>query len=301
MTFSKQGQVLSEIQKEIVRRSGQLETPGDYWNGRSFDTPLLPQNVIIFHRDSANSLVMGEAFRSQHHRYVLITAVRGGGDIGVDTQIYSIKEGQSLLVHPFQAHWYANLNRPTMYWIFVTFEHEPDERLEVLRDIGAIGVGALNLSELRGFMKSWQVAFPSERARLRLAEWLYALADSARKLRRTDPPIGPSTGHGGWIAEINRFVFENRDENITLAQVARRLGISASLLRSRFHQFTGKSIGRYVRELKLQYSCQLLHGTMLSISEIAERCGYESVFSFSRAFHKAYKFSPSAYRKNVTS
>jgi len=301
MTFSPAKEELLKIQQEITLHSRRLESPKDYWNGRSFERPLLPQNILVFHRDSPDSLDMGESFRSQHHRYVLITAVRGGGEIGVDTRTYLLKEGQSLLVHPFQAHWYVNLSKPLLHWIFVTFEHEADAHLEVFRDVGTIGTGTSNLGLLRDFLRSWQTPAQQDLVRFRLAVWMNTLAQSAKKLRRVATPVSGTTGSGEWIAEINRFVFENREENVSLAQLARRLGVSASLLRSRFRRMTGKSVGKYVRELKLQYSCELLHGTKLRISEIAQKCGYDSVFSFSRAFHKAYQFSPSVYRRNVTS
>lgn len=293
------GDEITDVQCEIARRSLKLEPVKDYWTGRVFTPPLLPQNVLVFSRDPREELLLGTSFRTQHHRYVLITAVRGGGAVGVDTRVHLLKEGQSLLVLPFQMHWYVNLSRPLMHWVFVTFEHEADERLEVFRDVGTIGVAG-NLELLRDFFRAWQTPAQYELIRFRLAEWLHVLGRSVRKKAQSPDPV-PSVSEGGeWVAEINRFVFENRDENISLAQVARRLGVSASLLRSRFRHISGKSIGKYVRELKLQYSCELLHGTKLSISEIAERCGYESVFSFSRAFHRTYKLSPRTYRKNVT-
>jgi AraC-like DNA-binding protein len=257
----------------------------------------MPQNILIFHRTSRTVLQHGSTFRHQHHRYVLITAVHKGGEIGVDARTHPIGEGQSLLVLPFQAHWYVNLSSAAIHWVFVTFEHEKDARLETLRDQGALRLGAGDLTPLRDLLRAWQTPREYDTVRPRLSLWLHALATRARQRGPALAPAPAATSDGEWLAGINRFVFENREVTPSLSEIAHRLRVSASLLRSRFRRITGKSVGRYVRELKLQYGCELLHDTSLSITEVAQRCGYDSVFSFSRAFHKTYALSPSSYRK----
>ncbi len=297
MTFSPSKSKKSGVVEEIERRSQHLHEPKGYWIGRTFPQPILPQNIIVFRRTDRAALQFGSAFRHQHHRYVLITAVHDSGLIGVDTHIHPIREGQSLLVLPFQAHWYVDLASASIHWVFVTFEHEKDARLEALRDRGAVRAPRGDLEPLRDFLRAWQTSEEQEMVRPQLGLWLHSLSERAsRKVEATE--ARPAVIEGGeWISEINRFVFENREQALSLAQIAKRLKVSASLLRSRFRRLTGKSVGRYVRELKLQYACELLHDTRLSITEVAERCGYDSVFSFSRAFHKTYAFSPTSYRK----
>jgi transcriptional regulator GlxA family with amidase domain len=48
--------------------------------------------------------------------------------------------------------------------------------------------------------------------------------------------------------------------------------------------------------LKLQGARQLLTRTNLSVTEIAERCGFNSPFYFSRCFSKTFGVPPSALR-----
>jgi AraC family transcriptional regulator of arabinose operon len=36
------------------------------------------------------------------------------------------------------------------------------------------------------------------------------------------------------------------------------------------------------------------------VGEIANRCGYTSIYGFSRAFKRAYGLSPRAYRQHAT-
>ena len=53
---------------------------------------------------------------------------------------------------------------------------------------------------------------------------------------------------------------------------------------AQFRMLTGGSFGHHLRELRITKACSLLHGTALSITQIAEQCGFESVYSFSRTF-----------------
>jgi AraC-like DNA-binding protein/mannose-6-phosphate isomerase-like protein (cupin superfamily) len=290
-----------DVRAGLAKQFRALSDPRDFWAGRIFPAPLVPQNILVFPRASRRELFLGDASRSQHHRFVLITAVEGDGEMGIDTQKHRLGEGESLLVHPFQAHWYERSGRKSpLRWVFVTFEHEPDERLDVLRDVGALG-GGENARLLHGFLRAWQDAASRDLVPLRLAEWLHFLGRTARRKRRVGARSVAPPSEEGIVTEVNRFVFEHRQSPVSLDQVAKRLGMSPSLLRMRFRASAGLSVGKYIRELKLQYSCELLHGTRLAVGEIASRCGYDTVFSYSRAFRRTYGMAPTAYRAKAQS
>jgi transcriptional regulator GlxA family with amidase domain len=56
------------------------------------------------------------------------------------------------------------------------------------------------------------------------------------------------------------------------------------------------SIGRHLRRLRLERACGLLRLGPQRVSEIAEQCGFSSIYSFSRAFRTTYGVSPLVYR-----
>ena len=101
------------------------------------------------------------------------------------------------------------------------------------------------------------------------------------------------------MARINRYVMPRLDQPLSIHQLAAALGESESHLRAKFRRATGGSLGRHLRQLRLQKACQLLHTTGLNITEVAERCGFDSVYSFSRAFKTGCGVSPRAYREGV--
>ena len=53
---------------------------------------------------------------------------------------------------------------------------------------------------------------------------------------------------------------------------------------------------RYPIRARLAPAAGLLHTTDISLAEIARRTGYESEFSFGRAFKRAFGVAPGSYR-----
>ena len=59
----------------------------------------------------------------------------------------------------------------------------------------------------------------------------------------------------------------------------------------------GQSIGRYLREYRMQAGAEKLTATNLRIIEIAAALGYENASKFSEAFAGYYGMPPNEYRK----
>ena len=102
----------------------------------------------------------------------------------------------------------------------------------------------------------------------------------------------------GMVMQVNQLAHRAGDP-IGIKEIARGLGISQSHLRARFRASCGVSLGRHLRRLRLERACGLLRLTPNRVSEIAEQCGFNSIYSFSRAFRAAYQLSPMAYRQSV--
>lgn len=278
---------------ELEQLAGTLRAPASYWSGPLLPAPLMPRNILAFHRHRASELQEGprRGSQHQHHRFVLLMALRGAGTVYLDAGVAGLREGEALLILPFQLHYYGRV--PSLIrWLFVTFDHAADARLESLRfrprplDAGAIG-------EAIRFLRAWRAR--RAEASLHLGQILHLL------LRRLPPrPVRPRRPAADEVllARLNRFAYENRHRAVSLREAAAAVGASASLLRQKFRAATGRSLGRHLRRVRLEYACSLLCNTSLRIGEVADRCGYDSLFSFSRAFTEAYGASPRAYRSD---
>jgi AraC-like DNA-binding protein len=73
--------------------------------------------------------------------------------------------------------------------------------------------------------------------------------------------------------------------------------MSRSAFAARFRTLTGDSPIRYVTRCRLVRAGRRLRTSDATLTEIAARAGYESEFSFSRAFKRAFGVAPGVYRR----
>jgi AraC family transcriptional regulator len=85
----------------------------------------------------------------------------------------------------------------------------------------------------------------------------------------------------------------------TVEEVAGAVGVSAPHLRRLFHRSRGMSPLQAMREIQLQRVCELLSHSDMSLSAIAEVCGFSAQSVLSRTFRQSFKVSPSQWRLSV--
>lgn len=84
-----------------------------------------------------------------------------------------------------------------------------------------------------------------------------------------------------------------------LAELARHCRLSPSHFRYLFQRHFDCSPRTYIRRARLQRVKELMVGTGLSLSEIAQQVGFGTVHSLSRAFRSCEGVSPSEYRRGA--
>ncbi len=273
--------------KKLVSR---LPQPLHQLVGRPASTLILPDNIVCFQRTAAADLNRPRRGRALHHRFVLICALRTAANVCVDDRTVRLQPGKGLLVFPFQFHHYTGIERSDLSWLFVTFELADPATLESLRHRPfALDAG------LRALLAELVAAYEVERT-AELPVLLLALL--LARLRRLKPPTEPAASppaESSLMLRINQLA-QRSGESPSIRQIAQVLGISPSHLRARFRASCGVSIGRHLRRLRLEQACGMLRLGPQRVSEVADVCGFGSIYSFSRAFRQAYGVSPLTYR-----
>jgi AraC-like DNA-binding protein len=274
--------------KDLVARLPQPQHP---LVGRSVSELTLPNNVVCFQRRTAPDLNRPRRGRALHHRFVLIYALRTAVTVCVDDRSIRLRGGEGLLVFPFQFHHYAEPAGETISWLFVTFEFTEVEKLATLR------YQPFPLTPpLRALAADLVEAYESERTADLPVLLLSVLLARLRRLKFVAPTTpAAATPHSGLMLRVNQLA-QRSMEPPGIRDIARDLGISPSHLRARFRASCGVSIGRHLRHLRLEQACGHLRLGPQRVSEIAELCGFSSIYSFSRAFRVAYGVSPLTYR-----
>lgn len=265
-----------------------VRDPGEYLRGRREEPVEVPSNILLFRRTSAE-LLRAKALESfQHHRFVLIYNLGGEGTVVVDDQMVRLAEGRVCVVFPFQTHVYTRLKRGGMNWLFVTFELGDESGYESLRGRAMMpGKGAQDL--LCRLVEGWV----RKRRGLGLVVGLL--------LEELMQESGEGKGQAGESrskslhAKVSRMALKGRGL-WTIGEIAAGMGVSAGHLRLLFRREAGLSLGEYLVRLRMNRAAALLSGTEMRVGEVAEACGYESIYSFSRSFRRRMGLSPKVYR-----
>jgi TolB-like protein/AraC-like DNA-binding protein len=103
-----------------------------------------------------------------------------------------------------------------------------------------------------------------------------------------------------FLNKIYRNIEDNLDnENFSVEDLARNVGLSRSMMHRKLIKLTGKSAGELITEKRLLQARELLENDVATASEIAYKVGFNSPSYFNKLFRKRFHISPGAVRKSV--
>lgn len=101
------------------------------------------------------------------------------------------------------------------------------------------------------------------------------------------------------LKRIYVFLNQNFKRQVLLSEIAKNVGLNPSALCRYFKRHTGKSIFKYLSEIRISYACHLLTNSDLNISQIAYESGYNNLSHFNKQFREITHQSPNEYRINI--
>lgn len=152
---------------------------------------------------------------------------------------------------------------------------------------------------IRDFRRETEEARAGFRHRLR-AICTELIVSVARKLG-PDSPGAPAPGARAGsqiVTAAKEFILKHAAGDISLGEIAWHVGKGEEHLARVFKRETGQSVFDYVREIRVNKAKTLLLNPALSLTQIAERCGFHSLSFFSRTFRQQSGVSPSHYRRH---
>lgn len=94
--------------------------------------------------------------------------------------------------------------------------------------------------------------------------------------------------------KLDNFEFLNK----SISDFYKIYPVQPAELISDFKKLTGTTIVQYIVQKRIQFACNLLVNTHLSLEQITEKIGYNSVSHFIRVFKSIKKMTPSKYRNS---
>ncbi|MFW6060994.1 MAG: helix-turn-helix domain-containing protein [Phycisphaeraceae bacterium] len=114
----------------------------------------------------------------------------------------------------------------------------------------------------------------------RLADLLSRPGAAARTLEQLRPALA--------------YMDEHFRDDPPLAEVAAQVHLSPTHFHRRCRETLGMSPRRYMLRRRMELAQRLLRRGQMNVTEVAEACGYETVYHFSRAFKGFHGYPPRA-------
>lgn len=119
---------------------------------------------------------------------------------------------------------------------------------------------------------------------------LEVLAEESRQARR-DSGAPPA-----WLRRVRDFLHDHVQDPITLSSLAREAGVHPSHLARTFRTHFRRSIGAYLRALRIERATRDLADPRITISEIGLRAGFYDHSHFTKVFRRHTGMTPAEFR-----
>lgn len=247
----------------------------------------------------------GYTFNGESHSYYELTYVdRGTLITEIDGNTFELKERELIIYGPNQFHNQKIREGTSCSYVTVLFELEPDvsqfsfllnKIFPYSKKIHTLMKTFVNeSSSFTPYMDSLLLCLFQE-VIIRLLQSEY-ITESVDKKPVTD---ARQHYHDELLEQILTYIDEVIYEPITVGEVCQKFSMSRSSLQILFNENLNQTPKKYINELKLEKSRQMISEGIYTISEIALMLGFNSIHYFSRAFTQKYNMAPTEYAKTI--
>ena len=285
---------------------------------------------IIFQKEleglkvSESTLRVGADMKTRHYHETieLFAVMEGERYVFVDRYVYHLKPRTVLLIPPGQIHRTSSVEEHPSHRRFLlqysreiygrmiraTFGLTYDEFCQ--KYSGPVPIGEETWEEMLqifGRLKeemrrdeTGQLYLPM--VRMLSYEILLLFGREADRVREQNPSAGPVHVESGIYATIQLvtgYIQEHYDEDLRIERLTERFHISRGYLTRNFKEVTGVTIVQYLTVVRIRRAGKYLLDTDLSVTEIANRCGFGDVTYFEKVFRRLRGTTPRNYRRKI--
>ena len=251
----------------------------------------------------------GYHFSGEKHNYFELTYVdRGTLLTVVEGKSYELKEKELMIYGPGQYHTQDIPEGCSCSYVTIIFDMET-----VVYDAESTHYELL-LNKVFGYDKkiytliktfvtesTSQIPYMNSLMLCLLQETVIRLLQSEFIGQKNDRPVTGARLHyqDELLEKILAYIDETIYEPLSIAELCQKFSMSRSSLQILFKENMDISPKKYINEMKLEKSRQMICENKYTISEIALMLGFNSIHYFSRAFTQKYNMAPSEYSKTL--
>ena len=264
------------------------------------------QEILGFYYNVRNA---GYEFKGEKHDYYELTFIdRGCLETTIEGIEYHLNEKELIIYGPGQFHTQKISPGQSCSYVTIVFSMlSTGADSLTLKDHPLINKIFSYDKKIYTLMKDFvqesssQIPYLHSLMTCLLQEIMIRLLQSEFISQKEDRPVSISRQHyqnellEGVLAYIDNSLYEP----LTIAEICQKFSLSRSSLQLLFKENLNQTPKKYISDLKLEKSCQLIREKQYTISEIALMLGFNSIHYFSRAFTQKYHMAPSEYSKQM--
>ncbi len=102
------------------------------------------------------------------------------------------------------------------------------------------------------------------------------------------------------IIDQSHFILrQHLTKPVDLVKLAQKFGMSYSGYRKLFKSKTGMALNQFIIKERIALAQRMLRNTSLSLNEIADKCGFDTLYYFSRMYKQKMGYKPSDERRGI--
>lgn len=263
----------------------------------------LARDLLVSHSKIINKHMVTNIH--YHEEYELYYMLDGGTTYIIDGEIFSINKGDFVFIPRGLSHNTDNQNYRHNERILISFREEifhENQRfiLEELSKTRVVYVPDTQLSVLESLLFKIEVEYvQSEKGKevlldlyiQELLTLLYRYKCERKSVIQESDKI---------VYTISEYIGQNYGQDITLKSLSKNFAISEGYLSRKFKAVSGLGVNQYITYVRISHAEKLLRDSGLSVTEIAEKCGFCGSTYFSSVFRKVKGVPPLTYRKQST-
>ena len=215
------------------------------------------------------------------------------------TKTYHLKSGEGFLIFPNQITTYiADKELP---WEYVWIEFDGLRAKEAMDTAGFSLDRPIFHTKQRDMSQKMEeelvyIATHSDETIFNIIGHLYLFLDYFMRSTVSTVVKGSTKLQDYYIKEAITYIEQNFQNDISVVDIANRLGINRSYFGRIFKQTLKQTPQEFLINYRMIKATELLRLTKMSIGDISKAVGYENQLHFSRAFKKIYNISPREWR-----
>ncbi len=264
---------------------------------QAFQSLPIPQE-IVYERQISPAFHIEESRRNSHSAAQLVCTIRGEGVFRLRDKLYPLPPGMTFLEcvgNPDISYYYPGQGKEP--WEFLWFSFSGGQAVNIVNELNQrygyvfrlpLDSGLIqHLKQYRNQRDVYQVVSPTAGAKIVL-DALAAFGETVEAGMSTSP-------QAKLTRDAKNLIAANLDRAMDVALIAEKLHVTREHLTRVFHSQTGTSPGQFAAAERMRIAVRLLMNKSMSVKEIAERLGYDSASSFSRAFKGHFHVSPGQF------